>query len=55
MMSESDVLARLTRQGMVQRLMDNISNNTYLKDADARIVTIMAHTLAGAASMHRKN
>jgi hypothetical protein len=33
MMSESDVLAGLTRRGMLQRLMANISEGIYFKDA----------------------
>jgi hypothetical protein len=37
MMSESDVLAGLTRRGMLQQLMDNISDNIHFKDAPTAI------------------
>ncbi len=40
MMSESDFVAGLTRRGMLQQLMDNISDNIYFKDANGRIVLV---------------
>jgi len=53
MMSESEFVAGLTRRGMLQQLMDNISDNIYFKDAPTATSLRKKHASAAFADERR--